>query len=442
VTTGRDVALDVTALIRTDGAYANLVLPNAIRAARLSTRDAGHATDLTYGTQRWRGYLDAILEQCVTGSLHRVDAGVRDLLRLASFELVIRDEPPHIVNEWVTLAKKRFRRATGFVNGILRAVSSRSGTEWHEVIGNRGTKTSMRATLWSHPQWIVDEYLALVGELEVDELLAANNDPPAPTLIALPGVASKPAGAVATALSPYGFTSQGGSLVAIDGVSEGTVRVQDEGSQLAALTLVGAMPVQSGERWLDLCAGPGGKTAVLAAYAIPASIELVANELQPHRAELVRRSIAPFVDGVTISVADGRELCAANPASFDRILVDAPCTGLGALRRRPESRWRKSLDDVPNLVTVQRELLSAALGAVVVGGVVAYVTCSPLTAETVDVVRWVLSYNSDAEAIDTVAVMTRIAPSLTGAARGTAVQLYPHRHHTDAMFVQLIRRTR
>jgi len=156
----------------------------------------------------------------------------------------------------------------------------------------------------------------------------------------------------------------------------------------------------------------------------------------------VRRSIAPFVDGVTISVAEGRELCAANPASFDRILVDAPCTGLGALRRRPESRWRKSLDDVPNLVTVQRELLSAALGAVVVGGVVAYVTCSPLTAETVDVVRWVLSHNSDAEAIDTVAVMTRIAPSLTGAARGTAVQLYPHRHHTDAMFVQLIRRTR
>jgi 16S rRNA (cytosine967-C5)-methyltransferase len=180
----------------------------------------------------------------------------------------------------------------------------------------------------------------------------------------------------------------------------------------------------------------------LAAYAVPASIELVANELQPHRAALVRRSIAPFVDGVTLSVADGRELCAANPASFDRILVDAPCTGLGALRRRPESRWRKSLDDLPDLVALQRELLSAALGAVVVGGFVAYVTCSPLTAETVDVVRWVLARNPHAEAIDTVAVMTRIAPSLAGATRGTAVQLYPHRHHTDAMFVQLIRRTR
>ena len=442
MTTAREVALDVTTLIRTDGAYANLVLPNAIRAAHLSPRDAGHATDLTYGTQRWRGYLDAILDQCVTGSLRRVDAGVRDLLRLASFELVIRDEPPHIVNEWVMQAKKRFRRATGFVNGILRTVSSRSGAEWRQLIENQGTETSMRATLWSHPQWIVDEYVALVGELEVDRLLAANNDPPTPTLIALPGVASIPVGAVATALSPYGFTSPGGSLVAIDGVSEGTVRVQDEGSQLAALTLVGAMPVRSGERWLDLCAGPGGKTAVLAAFAAPASIELVANELQPHRAELVRRSIDPFVDGVTISVMDGRELCAANPGAFDRILVDAPCTGLGALRRRPESRWRKSLDDVPNLVTLQRALLSSALDALSVEGVVAYVTCSPLTAETVDVVQWILSRHPDAIAIDTAPVMTQIAPSLADAARGTAVQLYPHRHHTDAMFVQLIRRTR
>ncbi|MDP4586194.1 MAG: rRNA small subunit methyltransferase B, partial [Microbacteriaceae bacterium] len=197
-----------------------------------------------------------------------------------------------------------------------------------------------------------------------------------------------------------------------------------------------------GERWLDLCAGPGGKTAVLAACAAAASITLVANEVLPHRAELVRRSILPFLGGVTISVADGRELCASNPGVFDRVLVDAPCTGLGALRRRPESRWRKSIDDVPQLVTLQRDLLSAALGAVAVGGVVAYVTCSPLTAETVEVVEWVLSRHREAEALDTVPVITQVAPSLTNARRGNAVQLYPHRHHTDAMFVQLIRRTR
>ena len=442
MTSARDVALDVSALIRTDDAYANLVLPNAIRDARLSPRDAGHATDLTYGTQRWRGYLDAILDQCVTGSLRRVDAGVLDLLRLATYELVIRDEPPHIVNEWVNRTKKRFRRATGFVNGTLRSVASRSGAEWRQTIEQGGTATEMRATMWSHPQWIVDEYLALVGELEVDLLLSANNDPPTPALIALPGLATIPDGAVITPFSPFGFSSPGGSLAEISGVAEGTVRVQDEGSQLAALALVGVMALRSGERWLDLCAGPGGKAALLAACAVNESIELVANELQPHRAELVQRSLTPFTDGVTVSVADGRELCASVPNAFDRILVDAPCTGLGALRRRPESRWRKSAEDIPNLVNLQRELLGAALGAVTVGGVIAYVTCSPLSAETVDVVDWVLARHPEAEAIDTVAVMTQIAPSLVDARRGTAVQLYPHRHHTDAMFVQLIRRTR
>jgi 16S rRNA (cytosine967-C5)-methyltransferase len=442
VTTARDVALDVSLSIRTDDAFANLILPNAIRDAHLSPRDAGHATDLTYGTQRWRDYLDAILDECVTGSLRRVDAGVLDLLRLATYELAVRNEPAHIVNEWVNRTKKRFRRATGFVNGTLRTVSSRSGAEWRQRLESHGTGSAMRATLWSHPQWIVDEYLTLVGELEVDQLLAANNESPTPTLIALPGVGSKPDGAASTELSPYGFTSPGGSLAAIHGVVEGVVRVQDEGSQLAALALVAAMPLRTGERWLDLCAGPGGKTALLAACAVAESIDLVANEVQPHRAELVRRSIVPFADGVTVSVADGRELCAENPGAFDRVLVDAPCTGLGALRRRPEARWRKSPGDVPELVTLQRELLSAALGATTVGGVVAYVTCSPLTAETVEVVQWVLSHRREAEALDTAAVMSRIAPTLTNARRGTAVQLYPHRHHTDAMFVQLIRRTR
>jgi 16S rRNA (cytosine967-C5)-methyltransferase len=442
MTTARDVALDVSALIRTNDAFANLVLPTAIRDARLSPRNAGHATDLTYGTQRWRGYLDAILDHCVTGSLGRVDAGVLDLLRLATYELVIRDEPPHIVNEWVNRAKKRFRRATGFVNGSLRSVALRSSAEWRQVIENGDTNNDLRATLSSHPQWIVDEYRSLVGELELDQLLAANNDPPIPTLIALPGVATIPGGVGKTLLSPYGFTSPGGNLASISGVAEGTVRVQDEGSQLAALALVAAMPVQSGERWLDLCAGPGGKAALLAACAAPQSVQLVANEVQPHRAELVRRSLAPFIDGVTISVSDGRELCESNPSAFDRILVDAPCTGLGALRRRPESRWRKSVEDIPNLVNLQRELLSAALGAVTVGGLVAYVTCSPLSAETVDVVDWVVARHAEVEAIDTTSVMTQIAPSLVEARRGSAVQLYPHRHHTDAMFVQLIRRTR
>ncbi len=442
MTTAREVALDVTAHVRIDDAYSNLILPNAIRDARLSSRDAGHATDLTYGSLRWRALLDAVLRDCVTGSWERVDDDVLDLLRLATYELIIRRDPPHIINEWVNLANRRVRRAAGFVNATLRAVSRRTPDEWRATITANATDIAGRAIAHSHPEWIVREFSELLGVSEADDLLVANNAPPVPTLIALPGLAHRPLDAEFTPFSPFGFHSRGGALTDEPGVAAGVVRVQDEGSQLAALVLTAVSTVGTGERWLDLCAGPGGKTAVLAAVGLAAGVALEANELQEHRAELVRKSLAPFEGRVEVTVRDGRTLCAENPDAFDRILVDAPCTGLGALRRRPESRWRKSRDDLDALVPLQRELLSAALGSLAVGGVVAYVTCSPLAAETVDVVDAVLSAHPEAEALDTAEILGSIAPQLTEATRGTAVQLYPHRHDTDAMFIQLIRRTR
>ena len=442
MTTAREVALDVTARVRIDDAYSNLILPNAIRDARLSSRDSGHATDLTYGSLRWRGFIDAVLDKCVTGSTDRVDAEVLDLLRIATYELVVRRDPPHIINEWVNLANRRFRRAAGFVNATLRSVSRQTHEEWLSVVTDNMTEAQALGVVHSHPEWIVREFIELVGSDDVVNLLAANNQPPVPTLVALPGLAIRPAEARHTEYSPYGFQSDGGGLSRVAGVAEGVVRVQDEGSQLAVVALTSAFPIQPNERWLDLCAGPGGKTALLAAIAQPNGVSLEANEVQPHRAELVRRSLVPFGDSITVTVRDGRELCSENPNAFDRILVDAPCTGLGSLRRRPESRWRKIRDDLVDLVPLQRELLVAAIGSLTIGGVVAYVTCSPLAAETVDVVTAALAGCPDAEALDTSTILSAVVPSLLNAQRGRAVQLYPHRHHTDAMFIQLIRRTR
>jgi 16S rRNA (cytosine967-C5)-methyltransferase len=175
---------------------------------------------------------------------------------------------------------------------------------------------------------------------------------------------------------------------------------------------------------------------------LPQGVLLDANEIQPHRAQLVRDALTPFGDAVTVSVADGVTWCDSHEGTYDRILVDAPCTGLGALRRRPESRWRKFESDLDDLVPLQQRLLDGALRALKVGGVVAYVTCSPHPSETVDVIADVVSRRPGVEAIDTSEVMLRVAPALRDAARGSAVQLYPHRHHTDAMFIQLIRRTR
>jgi 16S rRNA (cytosine967-C5)-methyltransferase len=441
MTNPRILALDVIAEVNDNDAYSNLVLPGAIREARLDSRDAALATNLTYGSLRWQGFLDAVLEHCVNAGVARIDLDVLEVLRVGTYELVIRGAAAHVVNEWVNIAKRRVRRASGLVNAALRRASERSLDEWRTVLSAELEGEERTAAMTSHPEWIVHEFGALLGD-ERDAALDANNAPPAPTFIALPGLAERPAEATPTEFSPFGFRLGPGDPSRIVGVASGIVRVQDEGSQLAALLLTAASPIRPGERWLDLCAGPGGKTALLAAVGLPAGATLIANELHPHRATLVRKALAPFGAAVAVVEGDGRTIGVAERKSFDRILVDAPCSGLGALRRRPESRWRKSPDDLTELVPLQRALLDSAIDALTPGGIVAYVTCSPVAAETIGVVDAVVVGRGDVERVDTSTVLRAIAPTITGAGRGTAVQLWPHRHGTDAMFIQLIRRTR
>ncbi len=256
--------------------------------------------------------------------------------------------------------------------------------------------------------------------------------------------------------SPYGVVSAGGDPGAMPAVAEGRAGVQDEGSQLVALALAAA-PIEGPDaRWLDLCAGPGGKAALLAALAAERGARVVANEVQPHRADLVRRALGldsarpatarpATVAGVEeVTVADGTA-APWEPGSFDRVLVDAPCTGLGALRRRPEARWRRQPEDLDDLLPLQRALLTSALDLVRPGGVVLYATCSPVLAETRDVVGSLLVKRDDVKLGDAAALMTAAAglradvPDCAGPLQGT-VQLWPHRHGTDAMFLALLRR--
>jgi 16S rRNA (cytosine967-C5)-methyltransferase len=210
--------------------------------------------------------------------------------------------------------------------------------------------------------------------------------------------------------------------------------VQDEGSQLAALVLSRAPLDGPDAAWLDMCAGPGGKAGLLAAVR-PGGVRLTAADRAPHRAELVRTALQGRPD-TEVVVADGR--CPPWPAgSFDRVLLDAPCTGLGALRRRPEVRWRRTEDDVAPLARLQGELLAGALESVRPGGVVAYVTCSPHPAETVAVVEEA-GGRGDIEVLP----VAPLFPEVPGLARGEHAQLWPHRHGTDAMFMALLRRLR
>ncbi len=308
----------------------------------------------TYGTLRREGTYDAIIADAAHRPVTAIDPPVLDALRLGVHQLVAMRTPSHAaVNETVRQVRQAAgTSAAGFANAVLRRVSERTPEEWDERLAAAARSDDERlAVRYAHPVWVIRAFRrALAAEGRADQLetlLAADNEPPVVTFAALPGLAELPAEATATPYSPIGFRSAGGDPASVVAASGGLVRVQDEGSQLAALALARAVPVRAGEKWLDLCAAPGGKTAVLAAEALAHGASLEANELSPARAGLVRDSVAAIPLPVPVSEEDGRTRAAHG--RYDRILVDAPCTGLGALRRRPEARWRKQPADVPEL---------------------------------------------------------------------------------------------
>ncbi|KRE23685.1 methyltransferase [Agromyces sp. Soil535] len=448
----RLVAFEVLAAVREDDAYANLLLPARIRRAGLGRADAAFATELAYGTLRMQGYYDRVIGLAAGRPTAAIDPAVLDVLRLGTHQLLATRVPTHAaVYEQVALARRVAPRAAGFANAVLRTVSRSSPEAWRDLVAEGAATDDERlARLESHPVWIVRALrTALEREgrgAELPELLAADNASPRVNLVVLPALDTATdgiAGFEPNRFSPIGAVA--GDPVAVVGASGGRIRVQDEGSQLAALALTRVAPVRPGERWLDLCAGPGGKTAVLAAEALASGAELVANEMVPARAELVRAAVTGVPAPVEVRVGDGREIDAASigaSGGFDRILLDAPCTGLGALRRRPEARWRKSPADVAELTGLQGELFDAAMRALAPGGILAYVTCSPHTAETHGTLGAALDrWRGRVEQLDTQAVvqgLSRHPLDLAGAPE--TVQLWPHRHGTDAMFIALVRR--
>jgi 16S rRNA (cytosine967-C5)-methyltransferase len=271
------------------------------------------------------------------------------------------------------------------------------------------------------------------------ELLDADNVAPRVSVAALPGFASVgELDAYPSPFSPVAATLDSGDPLQLLAVREGRARVQDEGSQLAALALSRARPIEPGERWLDLCAGPGGKAALLAAEALLGGAVLTANELVPARAQLVRNALAVFDAPPEVWEQDGTAIGEEYPETFDRILIDAPCTGLGALRRRPEARWRKVPRDVAQLSGLQAALLDSGLRALKPGGILAYVTCSPHLAETKVIVEGALRKWPTVARVDTKAVLDDVTEQELDLPVGEHVQLWPHRHGTDAMFIQLL----
>ncbi|MDT5120334.1 MAG: rRNA (cytosine967-C5)-methyltransferase [Mycobacterium sp.] len=431
----RAAALQVLRAVSERDAYANLALPALLRDRRISGRDAAFATELTYGTCRTRGLLDAVIGAAAGRPPEAIDSMLLDLLRMGTYQLLRTRVGAHAaVSTTVEQAGIEFDSArAGFVNGVLRTIAGRDEKSWVDELAPDPARDPIghAAFVHAHPRWIAQAFADALGADagELDAALASDDERPQVHLAARPGVLS--AGELADTVggtvgrySPYAVYLPGGDPGQLAAVRDSQALVQDEGSQLVARAMTLAPVDGDTGRWLDLCAGPGGKTALLAALGADRGARITAIEPSPGRADLV----AENTRGLDIDVVrvDGRQ--SDLEPGFDRVLVDVPCTGLGALRRRPEARWRRQPSDVPALAKLQRELLAAAIALTRPGGVVLYSTCSPHLVETVGVVADALRRHP-VRALDT---RPLFEPAELG--EGPYVQLWPHRHGTDAMF--------
>jgi 16S rRNA (cytosine967-C5)-methyltransferase len=433
----RVLVYDLLREVNRHGGYSNLLLPSALSASTLEQRDKGFVTELLYGTLRMQGRHDYILAQASDRPWLEVDPGIVDIARMGAHQLFEMRVPTHAaVSATVELARKAIGESkASFVNALLRKISQKSLDEWMAPVALIGDPVARLSITHSHPEWIVSAYFDLLRDFdEVERALSVNNIPARPTLVSWPGKSTQEdlleLGALATEYSPYGaiFDGAPGSLEIVRHRKAG---VQDEGSQIVADVF--ARVAKDKNNWLDLCAGPGGKAALLSSLAQQLNVAFTANEVSETRSHLVKQ----VVGGARVWTGDAREI-AQRGETFDAILADVPCTGLGALRRRPEVRWRRSISDLRELTLLQRELAQAAIGVLDVGGIFGYATCSPHLAETRIAVGDILKENPQMEMIS---LEPYIPQNLTGAIDKGALALWTHRHGTDSMFLAMMRKT-
>ena len=426
ISDARLLAFEALIEVEESGAYSNLLLPKLLSKSDLPKVDRAFAAELVYGSLRLKARHDLYISKASTRSLEDIDTKVLIALRLGVHQLKEMRVPSHAaINETVELAKRVAGKSTGgFVNALLRKIDDFS-------MEDLALPTDMQARLaaeYSHPEWIVSSYFdSLKLQNEVEDLLRANNLPARPTLIAWPGRSTQ------NELVEAGANVIEGSVVAasydgdpgdIDAIRERRAGVQDLGSQIVVEKFL--RTYQPGLRWLDLCAGPGGKAAYLSSYINLHEGEFIANEISSERAKLVTQ----VVEKSEVINHDGRNL-PSEIGSFDRILIDAPCTGIGALRRRPEVRWRRTLQDLKNLTTLQSELMDAAALHLKSEGVLAYVTCSSHQAETKFQIRSFLKRNAE---------FTRVPIEDSRSDEDGELQLWPHRDNCDAMFLSMLQK--
>ena len=412
----RQIAWEILFRVEIEGQYSNIILPRELRGTNLEERDRGFVTELVYGSLRMRGFCDAAISKFSDRPISQIDPKLLITLRLGVYQILIMKLPIHAaVHETVELAKTvNGKGAATFVNAVLRRVSE-----------NIDFRPAQERDLYSHPQWIINAFQdALKNNDDVRAQLQADNEVAPPTLVAWPGRSNGAelvaAGAVKLAggVNAYSFKGNPADIAAI---KERRAGVQDLGSQIVVEKFYASG--SNGMRWLDLCAGPGGKAAYL--DSLISEGELVVNEPAPERMKL----LSQVVNRGRVLSFDGRTP-PADLGKFDRILIDAPCTGIGALRRRPEVRWRRTPQDLRGLIQLQRELLDSAVALLKPNGIIGYATCSPHLGETKLQVSDFLKRHPN---------FKRVSLGELGDKDGD-LQLWTFRDGTDAMFLSLLKR--
>lgn len=442
--TAREVALEVLLAVDMQDAYSNLALQSALARHPLSAKDTALATEIVYGTVQRLNTLDYRIQPFLKQPLAKLDPWVRNLLRLSVYQLDYLERVPDfaIINEAVEIAKRRNSRLSGFVNGVLRSLLRSGLAKYPSAVKDPLRHVSL---LHSHPEWLVEEWAAQYGMEQTIAICQANNSRPSLSLrvnrlrntreellqaLAEEGVEARPSD-----VSPDGVVlSAGIDVTRLQPFRDGRCTVQDESSMLVAPCL----DPQPGMRVLDACAAPGGKTTHLAELMRDQG-EIVAADIHPHKVELIRTATARLgMQTVRPTTGDILDLL-PNLGKFDSILLDAPCSGFGVIRRKPDIKWRKTQSDVAAIQSVQLELIRKTADALRSGGVLVYSTCTIEEKENGEIIRTFLKERPDFR-IET------LRPYLpeTVAARSLSeegwVQVLPHHFGTDGFFICRLRK--
>lgn len=443
----RELAVEILLKVETRKAYADILLDHLLKRTALPARDRALLTQLVYGTLRWRGRLDWHLNRSLSRSLAGTKPYLKNLLRLTLYQLLFLDRVPAYaaVNEAVELAKKRGgEKAGGLVNAVARALlreKERQGP------GLKGDRVSRLAVFWSHPEWLVEKWLDYFGLDETEALLEANNQEPALTLRAnrlrgerealLELLRAEGFDAEPALWAPQGIRlKQGSAPDRLPGFKQGLFQIQGEASQLIA-TILDPRP---GERILDGCAAPGGKTIHIAELMGDRG-EIIATDLSAQGLEKLKQNVQRLsVTSVKPFLVDLRRgLTEALAAPYDRILVDAPCSGLGTLRSHPEAKWHREERDLQRLSTLQKKILRRAAGYLKPGGTLVYSTCTLTREENEEVVEDFLDREKNWALESVEGYLPKAARALS---RGKYFLALPHKHGTDGFFAARMQRAR